>query len=270
MIKIIISIFLFSLFYSLSSYSATVGRADVYKVTMERSELCQDAACANYTTMCTTSKIADIASKNAGSDVAGWCALTGLPIGTTYTHVRVRINRAFTIKGYVQDRNGTTDCYTGSTTAGTATATAQGSEHADATTQTLVEQEIWLYDARGDNGTYITGTSGANAYWWSFYTHAARPLGSTAWCVGTIAGTHNNAAGICADTNTTSATWDDNATANSIQIIYPLTNPYTVGVITPKLTLSFDTQEGLGAEWLGAGVCEMTVGQVRFSATLSE
>ena len=133
-----------------------------------------------------------------------------------------------------------------------------------------MEQEIYLYDARGNSGGgYIAGTAGADAYWWSFYTHAGRPTGATSWCLGTIAGTHNEAAGVCADTNTTSATWDDSATATSTQIIYAFTAPFTVGPLAPKVTLTFDTSLGLGAEWLGS-VCEMTVGQVKFSATMSE
>ena len=266
-LKIIISVFFVSLFYAGSLYSADTGRADIYKVTMEELHFCEDSACAAYTKVCTSTKTVDIASVTAGADVGSWCSLAGLPIGTTFTHLRVKLNRAFTIKGMVVDKDSTTDCYTGSTTAGTATATAQGSESADATGETLVEQEIWLYDARG-SGSYITGT--ASNYYWNFYTHAGRPTGATAWCVGTIAGTHNAAAGVCADTNTTSATWDDSASATTIQIIYPFTASYTVGPVVPKATLTFDTSNGLGAEWLGAGVCEMTVGQVVFTATISE
>ena len=209
------------------------------------------------------------------------CPLTGLPMGTTFTHLRVKLNRAFTLAGVVLDKDSTTDCYTGGTNDGTATKTANGSEVTNASVsgdtitipgQTLEETVIWLYDARGDNGAYIDG-AGSNTYWWSFYTHASRPVGSTSWCVGTTAGTHTNAANVCADTNTQSATWDDAASASSMQIIYPLTSSYTIGVVTPKATLSFDTSEGMGAEWLGPSgseVCEMTVGRVGFTATLSD
>ena len=269
--KIFISFLLIVFFYSGLLSAADNGRATVYKVTMERNELCEDAECANYTTLCTTPKTVDIASEDPGSEIANWCSLAGLPIGKTFSHVRVRLDRAFTIMGYVPDKNGTTDCYTASTTAGDATTTAFGGEAADASTGvTLVEQELYLHDARGDNGNYITSSSGNVDSWWSFYTHAARPPGSTSWCLGTIAGTHNEAAGVCADSNTYSATWDDNATATSTQIIYPLTSSYTVGVLSPKLTLFFDTSLGLGAEWFGGANCEMTVGQVKFSATLSD
>ena len=267
--KIILSFVLISIFYIESASAATTGRATVYKVTMERNELCEDAACANYTTLCTTPKEVDIASVNPGKDVASWCSLAGLPIGKTYSHVRVRLSRAFTLSGYVPDRNGTTDCFTESTTAATATTLANGGESADATGETIVEQEIWIYDGRGGSTDYITSSSGNVDVIWDAYTHANRPVGSTSWCVGTIAGTHTTAAGVCADTNTQSTTWDDNATANSLQIIYPLTSSFTVGVLAPKFTLTFDTSAGIGAEWINSK-CEMSIGQVKFTATLSE
>ena len=279
--KIIISFLLVGIFYTASLRAADVGRASVYKVTMEELHFCEDSKCATYTKVCDTTKTVDIAAVTAGSDVASWCPLTGLPMGTTFTHLRVKLNRAFTLAGVVLDKDSTTDCYTGGTNDATATKTANGSEVTNASVsgdtitipgQTLEETVIWLYDARGDNGAYIDG-AGSNTYWWSFYTHASRPVGSTSWCVGTTAGTHTNAANVCADTNTQSATWDDAASASSMQIIYPLTSSYTIGVVTPKATLSFDTSKGMGAEWLGSSgseVCEMTIGPVGFTATLSD
>ena len=278
--KIITSFLLVVFFYSGSLSAADYGRASVYKVTMEELHFCEDSACATYTKVCSTPKTVDIAAVTAGSDVASWCPLTGLPMGTTFTHLRVKLNRAFTLAGVVLDKNSTTDCYTGGTNDATATKTANGSSVTNASVSgdtitipsgTLKETVVWLYDGRG-SGAYITG-AGGNTYWWSFYTHSNRPTGSTSWCVGTTAGTHNNAAGVCADTNTQSATWDDAASADTLQIIYPFTSAYTIGVVAPKATLSFDTSEGMGAEWLGPSgseVCEMSVGKVGFTATLSD
>ena len=225
--KIITSFLLVVIFYSGSLTAADNGRASVYKVTMEELHFCEDSTCAKYTKVCDTSKTVDIAAVTAGSDVASWCPLTGLPMGTTFTHLRVKLNRAFTLAGVVLDKNGTTDCYTGGTNDATATKTANGSSVTNATvvgdtitipSGTLKETVIWLYDGRGDNGAYIDG-AGTNTYWWSFYTHSGRPTGSTSWCVGTTAGTHSNAVGVCADTNTQSATWDDAASADTMQIV---------------------------------------------------
>jgi len=280
--KIIISFLLVAIFYTGSLSAADVGRASIYKVTMEELHFCEESTCATYTKICDTTKVADIAAVDGGADVASWCPLTGLPIGTTFTHLRVKLNRAFTLAGVVLNKDSTTDCYTGGTNDGTATKTANGSSVTNASVsgdtitipgKTLAETVIWLPDARGSGGGgYIDG-AGSNTYWWTFYTHASRPTGATSWCLGTIAGTHNNAAGVCADTNTYSATWDDAASSDTLQIIYPFTTSYTVGVLAPKATLSFDTSKGMGAEWLGdsgSEVCEMTVGQVGFTATLSD
>ncbi len=279
--EIVISFLFLVIFYSGSLSAADNGRASVYKVTMEELHFCEDSKCATYTKVCDTTTTVDIAAVSAGADVASWCPLTGLPMGTTFTHLRVKLNRAFILAGVVLDKNSTTDCYTGGTNDGTATKTANGSAVTNASVsgdtitipgQTLEETTIWLYDARGNNGAYLDG-AGSNTYWWSFYTHSGRPTNSTSWCVGTTAGTHNNAAGVCADTNTQSATWDDAASADTLQIIYPFTSAYTIGVVTPKATLSFDTSEGMGAEWLGPSgseVCEMSVGKVGFTATLSD
>ena len=49
-----------------------------------------------------------------------WCP-QWITMGTTFTHLRVKLNRAFTLAGVVLDKNGTTDCYTGGTNDATAT-----------------------------------------------------------------------------------------------------------------------------------------------------
>ena len=59
-LKIIISVFFVSLFYAGSLYSADTGRATVYKVSMEELHFCEDSACAAYTQVCNTTKMADI------------------------------------------------------------------------------------------------------------------------------------------------------------------------------------------------------------------
>ena len=82
------------IFYSGSLSAADVGRASVYKVTMEELHFCEDSKCATYTKVCDTTKTVDIAAVTAGSEVASWCPLSGLPMCTTFTHLRVKLNRA--------------------------------------------------------------------------------------------------------------------------------------------------------------------------------
>ena len=67
-VYLFIYITLFS-FISFSSANAAAGRADVYKVTMERLELCTDSTCDTNKAICTSSKVVDIASVDAGAEI---------------------------------------------------------------------------------------------------------------------------------------------------------------------------------------------------------
>ena len=91
------------------SHAAT-GNADVYKVTMRKIELCEgytvvdfddvgtDAACKNAVTIGSGDLVVDIASVSAGSAAASYGNPALLPLGTTYTHMRVTVDRKFTIR----------------------------------------------------------------------------------------------------------------------------------------------------------------------------
>ena len=57
-----------------------------------------DTACKNAVTIGTGQKEVDIASVSAGAQVAAYGETKLLPLGTTFTHVRVTINREFKIK----------------------------------------------------------------------------------------------------------------------------------------------------------------------------
>ena len=91
-------IFLIGIFLPSVIMAAEKGDAEVYKVTMTRFDLCQDKGCENYTNICASEKTVDIASVSGGAEVGDWCPITGLIVGTRYTHVRVHVNRTFTMK----------------------------------------------------------------------------------------------------------------------------------------------------------------------------
>ena len=88
----------------------TNGDADIYKVTMRKVELCTgytvvdfddiltDAACHDAVVVGTGDKVVDIASVTAGAAAASYGKSTLLPLGATYTHVRVTIDRNFKIR----------------------------------------------------------------------------------------------------------------------------------------------------------------------------
>ena len=95
------------------------GEATVYKVTMTKVELCtaapltntSDVTCTGAVEVGSGSKEFDIASVTAGADVGGWISTGGLPIGTTFTHIKPTFNKEFTLKGSVEV-NASLTCYT--------------------------------------------------------------------------------------------------------------------------------------------------------------
>ena len=86
------------------------GNADVYKVTMRKIELCTGYtvvdfdnvhtadACHNAVVLGSGDKEVDIASVSAGAAAASYGDTALLPLGETYTHMRVTIDRKFVIR----------------------------------------------------------------------------------------------------------------------------------------------------------------------------
>ena len=101
LIKIFILSISFLICFIVSSYSAT-GSAAVYKVTMRKVELCTAStgvtSCENAVVVGSGDKVVDIAAVNAGAAAASYGDPALLPLGETYTHMRVTIDRKFTIK----------------------------------------------------------------------------------------------------------------------------------------------------------------------------
>ena len=93
---------LFFIFTSNLYAASTTGAADVYKVTMKKVELCTAStsvtSCENAIVIGETDKTVDIASTGAGSAAASYGDPALLPLGVTYTHMRVTIDRKFTIQ----------------------------------------------------------------------------------------------------------------------------------------------------------------------------
>ena len=105
-------LFLFLVFNSQAA--STTGQADVYKVTMKKVELCTAStsvsSCVGSVTVGDTSKVVDIASVSAGAAAATFGDPALLPLGETYTHMRVTIDRKFTIKADLEVSGVTDNC----------------------------------------------------------------------------------------------------------------------------------------------------------------
>jgi hypothetical protein len=138
--KKIFLIFALTILFFNKGYAATgEGVATEYVVTMQKLELCEDSACAASTTVGDSSMGVDIASVSAGADIGTYAATTGLPLGTTFSHLRVTISRTFTVTGSVTA--GSTACVTDGGTDNTAT------NLLDAATGTAVSTSMYLVNA---------------------------------------------------------------------------------------------------------------------------
>jgi hypothetical protein len=116
--KKIVSLILSTLLISLLNFQTiqaadneNFGQSAVLKITMRKVELCTgfqggdfddiltEAFCNDPVVIGSGDKVVDIASVDAGASAAAYGQPTLLPLGETYTHLRVTIDKKFTMKG---------------------------------------------------------------------------------------------------------------------------------------------------------------------------
>ena len=210
--------FSFLIFFSIKAIAVS-GVADKYEVTMKKVELCTSSACSSPTTVASGSQAVNIASLSAGAEAAAFGSTAGLPIGTTFTHMRVTLNRAFTIEGEV-NVSGNNWCSTDSADAGSATALHVGTLDTDGTATDGTDQTLYLADA-DDYATDETITIG---------------YGSPTYAVSMSVGSPS---------------------ATEVQLIYKLGGSYTVGLVAPKIKVTFGVSTALGAGIADTNKCYM-------------
>ena len=90
------------LFITISNAATVKGAASVYKVTMKKLELCTASTgvtvCTGAVVIGEGAKVVDIAAVDAGAVAGAYGNAALLPLGETYTHMRVTIDRKFVIK----------------------------------------------------------------------------------------------------------------------------------------------------------------------------
>lgn len=235
LVKILITNIFVLISLTVSTYAAT-GAADVYKVTMRKVELCTGStgvsSCDNAVVIGTGDKTVDIASVDAGVAAASYGEPALLPLGETYTHMRVTIDRKFTIKNSTAIAAGenATACRTIATTTamygGTAEATRKYTHKpVVANNQTAAEMNIYLINDK--------------------YTRC-----NVAGCSG-VGGTTDDQT-MEYDQNVGSSKHQsqhaDGSTDADHIMIYELTSPYTVALIAPQIDISFGTSAAVSAQ----------------------
>ena len=223
-----------------NSYAAK-GIAAVYKVTMEKVELCTASSgvndCEGAVVIGSGAKEIDVAAVDAGAVAGSYGDATLLPLGVTYTHMRVTINRKFKVKstsdGIDTGESSNTDkCVT--------IATTDGMYVTDEATDKYTHKPVWAEDGTlAEANFYMVGDN---------YTRC-----NAATC-NNITPSQNMEYGTAY-----AAAQQQHAEVENIDshmLTYLLSTPYTVTLIPPTVDISFGTQEAISANEVNS-LCQM-------------
>ena len=251
--KTTLFIFIFVLCNKIAIAATGTGNTDVYKVTMRKVELCTGytvvdfddvntaAACQNAVVIGSGDLEVDIASVGAGSAAATYGNPALLPLGETYTHMRVTIDRKFKIKSESALDTGGSDDTDNCVTTATADSQYQNDEATDKYTHKVAvaeggtNAEMTLYLTNG-----IQSDESAASYTQCLNANCSQKNTSWSWSYAKDASELTSA--IAMRTMRSSLSTDD------VQFIYKLTTPYTVALIAPTIDISFGTRNALGVQ----------------------
>ncbi len=265
--RLILIIFITFLTFINSTFAATgTGDAEVFKVTMKKMELCtgyqggdfhnitNNSFCNDPVVLGTGEQVVDIASVNAGAAAASYGDAALLPLGETYTHLRVTIDKKFTVKTSAAiDTGGSDDtdnCMTKSITSSYPTSEASNKyTHRPVVAEggnsgSSEEMNIYFMNGEkdsthnGSDATYVQCTN-ANCSknstvngrtWWYTYLDTEAALAA------------NGDSNIAQSIHRASAATDD------FVLVYKLTSPYTVSLMPPTIDIAFGTQGSIGVQ----------------------
>ena len=251
--KTTLFIFMFVLCNKIAIAATGTGNTDVYKVTMRKVELCTGytvvdfddvntaAACHNAVVIGSGDVEVDIASVGAGSAAATYGNPALLPLGETYTHMRVTIDRKFKIKSESALDTGGSDNTDNCVTIATADSQYQNDEATDKYTHKVAvaeggtNAEMTLYLTNG-----IQSDESTASYTQCFNANCSQKNTSWSWSYAKDASELTSA--IAMRTMRSSLSTDD------VQFIYKLASPYTVSLIAPTIDISFGTRNALGVQ----------------------
>ncbi len=237
-----IKLFFIILFFSQSVFGGT-GLATVYKITMTKIELCENATIINETSYTTSGCITvgtgnltvDIASAAAGADIAKFADTTGLPIGKTYRWAQPTLSRTFSIKG-----------------------SAVITKISDSSNAMCATNSSNSFGSREKYHTMIAGTIDGTPSEVTMYT-PSQNSGETVLCFNADCSSASTGGNLSFDLPNTTSTYGHaidvpGTSEDTFKMIYQLTTPYTVGKAAPKISILFGTSTGLEgkAVWTGS------------------
>ena len=237
--KIIVLIKIALVVFIANSYAET-GAADVYKVTMRKVELCTGSTsvtdCTGAVTIGSGDKVVDIASANAGAAAASYGDPTLLPLGEVYTHMRVTIDRKFTISAGITVSGVTAECATTGDLSGSSYpgGSLSGTEKYDRLPveddgQTQAEADLYLKNDQ-------------------MKTCTAANCGSVS-AANTVSYNQGTGSSLYQSQHWEGSTSDDHI------MIYKLDVPFTVSMLPPTIDISFGTSKAVSATEVGTDLC---------------
>ena len=235
------------------------GAADIYKIRMHKLELCTGHTAGNMdlvassTTQCqgavtignsTAGVEVDIASVDKGAVAGNFGDAMILPLGETYTHARVTINRQMKLRTKV------------------AINTTSSSSNADDCMTITTTDGMYVTDEATDKYTHkpvvAEGGSGGASQEMTLYVYDGQQVGDNddtyslcqdASC-GSVSVTGWNYAASASDLASALAmqTMRQTVSTDQLALIYALEAPYTVALISPQIDMSFSTSQAINAK----------------------
>ena len=234
------------------------GAADIYKIRMHKLELCTGHTTGNMdlvassTTQCqgavtignsTAGVEVDIASVSEGAVAGNFGDAMILPLGETYTHARVTINRQMKLRTEeaINTKGGGSvdNCMTIATT----DAMYKNDEETDRYTHKPVVEENGNSGASEEMTLYVyNGQQGGEE-------EDTYSLCQDASC-GTVSVTGWDYAASASDLGSAIAmqTMRQTVSTDQLALIYALEAPYTVALISPQIDMSFSTSQAIMAK----------------------
>jgi hypothetical protein len=262
------------------------AQPDEYIVTMLKLELCTgapaslvnttadlssyDVTCTGAVTVGTGSLTFDLTSVAAGQAIATFASTTGLPIGTTFTHIKPTLSREIKMRGEVTIAYG--ENYKGLCKTDSAATAGSGNKYermlAGKTSGTATLQTFFIGTDAGEATT--RGTTSQNAVSATSYRICTAQNCSTS--IGTGSGGANASSNkwLPFDSLYGIAIEDVASTDTDFSLIYPLSEPYTVGPTAPKIDIAFGSKGSLNAISKGAATCAMTPYYVKSKFTITD
>ncbi|MFL2878269.1 MAG: hypothetical protein ACJZ4R_01440 [Candidatus Pelagibacter sp.] len=249
---IIIAKFLLLVFVTNSYSASALGAPTVYKVIMKKVELCTAStgvtSCEGAIVIGETEKTVDIASVDAGLAAATFGDPALLPLGETYTHMRVTIDRKMTIKADITVPGVTAPCRTTTALSDSAyPGGLSGTEKYDTTPVvaddgTAAEADVYMKNDQMETceNAACSSTSDPNTVEYD------QGIGSS---------THQS-------THAEGDTSDDHI------LVYTLATPYTVALISPTIDISFGTQNAIKAAEVGTDLCRFEPQEPKVTITI--